>query len=70
MTEDQKYELAVAAEDYAGKRAIFDCMQMMNNPTDPVKRAEASVRYHIAEAECMEAYARLERLKRAIVSAA
>lgn len=68
MTEDQKYEIAVLADDYENKRLRLECLGMANVfgiSGDEAKRR--SIEYHIAEAEKLEAWARLERAKRALM---
>jgi hypothetical protein len=67
MTEDQKYEIAVLAEDYNNKRAYFDCLAMANvYGKTPEEALKLTINYHIAETEKMEALARLELAKAAI----
>jgi hypothetical protein len=64
MTEDQKYEIAVLAEDYANKRLRFDCLAMANAHGKTAEEAmEQSIQYHMAEAEKWEAWARLQAAK-------
>ena len=58
-----KYEVAVLAEDYQQKREAFHHHQVRNTPTDPEEARKASISYHVAEAEMLEAWRRLERAK-------
>jgi hypothetical protein len=59
-----KYEVAVLAEDYARKKLAFECHQMRNIAgLTPEERIASSVAYHMAEAEMIEAYARLNAAK-------
>lgn len=58
-----KYEVAVLAEDYEAKSQYFRCLQMMNTATDPEKRRQQTIDYHVAEAEMLEAWKKLERAK-------
>lgn len=64
MTEDQKYEIAVLAEDYANKRLRFDCLAMANAHGLTAEEAmKRSIEYHLAEAEKWEAWDRLQAAK-------
>jgi hypothetical protein len=59
-----KYEVAVLAEDYARKRLAFECCQVRNIAgLTPEERIESSVAYHVAEAEMLEAYSKLNAAK-------
>lgn len=63
MTQDEKYEISVLAEDYESKRIIFQCRGMQNTQTDYEKRTRQAIDYHIAEAEMNEAFNRLQAAK-------
>lgn len=64
MTEDKKYEIAVLAEDYANKRLRFECLAMANAHGKTAEEAmKQTIQYHIAEAEKLEAWARLQVAK-------
>jgi hypothetical protein len=69
MTEDQKYEIAVLADDYAAKKLRFECLGMANvyglTGEEATKR---SIEYHIAEAEKLEAWGKLEAAKLRLVT--
>ena len=59
-----KYEIAVLAEDYEAKRGAFEMHRMRNvYGLAPDEKTKATVAYHIAEAEMMEAFKALERAK-------
>lgn len=69
MTEDQKYEIAVLAEDYRNKKLRFDCLSALNVYRLSAEEAtRRSIEYHIADAEKLEAWARLEAAKLAAAS--
>lgn len=64
MTEDQKYEIAILAEDYQQKRQIFEyhkVLNIMGKTADELLKM--SLAYHTAEAEMLEAQGRLDRAK-------
>ena len=64
MTEGQRYEIAVLAEDYERKRAAFEMHRMANSSgLTPEERVEQCVAYHIAETELTEAYIALQTAK-------
>lgn len=70
MTEDQKYEIAVLADDYANKKLHYDNLGMANaHGKTAEESAQQNINYHIAHAEMQEAYVRLERAKMAIATA-
>jgi len=58
-----RYEIAVLAEDYEAKRLVWQAHTLCNTPTDPDERRKASIAYHVAEAEMIEAWKRLELAK-------
>jgi hypothetical protein len=58
-----KYEIAVLAEDYETKRMIWQAHAIMNTPTDPDQRIASAIAYHLAEAEMISAWQRLEQAK-------
>lgn len=65
MTEDQKYEIAILADDYAAKKLAFECLGMRNTiGLTPSEAAELDIQYHLADAERIEALGRLESAKR------
>ena len=67
MTEDQRYEIAVLAEDAHQKRERFQWLGMMNTPpAGTPEAAQSRVEYEIARAEMLEAEAKLNRAMRAI----
>lgn len=55
MTEDQKYRIAVLAEDAEAKRLHCERLGMMDTPTDPAERTKFRIEYAIAVAEHKEA---------------
>lgn len=64
MDENQKYEIAVLAEDYANKRLRFDCLAMANAHGKTAEEAmNQTIQYHLAEAEKWEAWKRLQAAK-------
>lgn len=64
MTEDQKYEIAVLAEDYANKKLRYDCLAMTNAHGKTAEESmKQSINFHLAEAEKWEAWARLQAAK-------
>lgn len=62
-----KYEVAVLAEDYERKRMAFEMHQRANvaNLT-PDERVKASIEYHIAEAELIDAMVALNKAKHSV----
>jgi hypothetical protein len=64
MTENEKYEIAVLAEDYANKKLYYDCLAMRNaygkTHEESIKQ---TIDFNLAEAEKWEAWRRLERAK-------
>ena len=59
------YEIVVLAEDYEDKRLIFKAHAMANLPVDDlVKARESMIAFHLAQAEMLDAWARLEKAKR------
>ena len=58
-----KYEIATLADDYVTKKQLRDMLAIANTPIDPEKAREASIRYHVADAECKQAWIRLEAAK-------
>jgi hypothetical protein len=69
MTEDQKYEIAVLAEDYQSKKLRHECLGMRNaHGLSAEEATRRSIEYHISEAEKLEAWANLERAKVAVMS--
>jgi hypothetical protein len=57
------YEIATLADDYHTKRQYRDALAIMNTPADPQKAREASIAFHVADAECVQAWQRLEAAK-------
>lgn len=67
MTEDEKYELAVLAEDYETKRLRFENLGYLNiSGKTADERSKMAQDYHIADAESQEALHRLIAAKRRI----
>lgn len=61
MTEDQKYEIAVLAEDYENKRQRWYCLGALNTAgKTATERTKMSVDFHIAHAEMLESWGRLK----------
>lgn len=68
MTEDQKYEIAVLAEDYEAKRLRHECLGYVNTAGKTAEALEKlNIDYHIADAEKLEAWGRLEAAKAKLV---
>jgi hypothetical protein len=67
MTEDQKYEIAVLAEDAVNKRLAFESHQLANMATDPQKQIQQGIAYRIAQTEWLEAEAMLRRAQESIL---
>ena len=64
MTEDEKYEIAVLAEDLESKRAAFHMHQMLNTSGKTGEElTDMGIAYHIAHSELIEAEARMKRAK-------
>jgi hypothetical protein len=57
------YEIATLADDYHTKRLRRDGLAIMNVPSDPEKRRALALAFHVADAECIEAWMRLEAAK-------
>ena len=58
-----KYEVAKLADNFDAKQQRFRMLQMMNIASDPDKRRQQTIEYHVAEAEMIEAFKLLERAK-------
>jgi len=69
MTEDEKYEIAVLAEDYEAKRLRHENLGYVNTmgKTDE-ELTKLNLDYHIADAEKREARGKLEAAKQRLVS--
>lgn len=64
MTEDQKYEIAILAEDYSNKKLRYDCLAMANaHGKTAEEEMRESINFHIAHAEKLEAWGKLEAAK-------
>ena len=68
MTEDEKYEIATLATELTCRRARFERHQIMNTPTDPLKREQAMTDYAIAQTEYIEAAAALSKAQTRIAT--
>ena len=67
MTEDQKYEIAVLAEDHETKRQYWECLGMQNAyGKSAEEQVKISIKYEIAETEMRQAWMRLVAAKREI----
>ena len=67
MTEDQKYEIAVLAEDYENKRLRWENLGYLNvNGKTAEQRIQMSIDYQIAETEMRQAESRLHVAKHTI----
>lgn len=58
-----RYEIAVLAEDNETKRMIWQAHSIANTPTDPEERRKSMIAYHLAEAEMLQAWKKLEQAK-------
>jgi hypothetical protein len=64
MTEDQKYEIALLAEDYEAKRLRHENLGYVNTSGKTAEELEKlNIDYHIADAEKLEAWGRLTAAK-------
>jgi hypothetical protein len=69
MNSDKKYEIAVLAEDYENKRIRHEMLGYVNTygkTADELR--QQSINYHIADAEKIEAWLRLEAAKHAMTT--
>lgn len=70
MTESERYEIAVLAQDYEIKAAKWRALGMMNTyGLSQEERTARSIAYHLAEAEAIEALHLLERAKQRLGTA-
>jgi hypothetical protein len=61
---DNKYEIAVLAEDYEAKRRAYEYYAMRNTyGLTPEESSELSQKYHLAQAEMMKALFVLDQAK-------
>ena len=69
MTENDKYEIAVLAQDYADKKLRYDCLAMANAHGKTAEESmKQSINFHIADAEKLEAWGKLQAAKSRIMN--
>lgn len=68
MTSEQKYQIAILAEDFTQKEATFQCVAATNTSGKTADEIlKQTIAYHIADGERVEARMRLEMFKANLV---